>query len=127
MKKFLLLTLSVALVFAACKKDDDEPTPEPTPVNPNDTLPTIDSTQMALDSIQAALDSARAVINGYGYLKSYVDRSKFPNFKLTAAHDVSEFHNNTNGVFKMPKKPTSEFMGTYLHGIRNSNQAICLD
>lgn len=113
MKKFLLLTLSAALVFAACKKDDDEPTPEPTPVNPNDTtivnpsdtliepdtLPTIDSTQMALDSIQAALDSARAVINGYGYLKSYVDRSKFPNFKLTAAHDVSEFHNNTNGVF----------------------------
>jgi len=94
MKKFLLLTLSVSFVFAACEKDND--TPEPSPVNPSDTTSvSTDTTQINKDTAQITETS----VNAYGFLKSYIDRTRYPNFKLTAAHDVKEFHSNKNGVY----------------------------
>lgn len=83
MKKFMFLTLAVAIGFAACDKDNE--TPEPIgPDTPSDTTPTI--------------DSAKLNPNNYRYLKTYIDRAEHPIFKFSAAHDVTEFHNNTNGV-----------------------------
>ncbi len=73
MKKYLFLTMVVALVFVACEKDN-EPTPEP-----------IDPVDPPIDTVEY-------------FLKTYVDRSLHPDFKFSGALDVTEFHNNKNGV-----------------------------
>ena len=80
----MLLTLSVALCFAACKKDDENPTPDntTTPTDTTQTTPTIDLNNP----------------NNYQYLKTYIDRTKHPIFKFSGALDVTEFNKNTNGV-----------------------------
>ena len=71
MKKFLFLTLAVAIGFAACK-EDEEPQPEP------------------CDPIVYPTDTVTY------YLKTYVNRAMHPDFKLSGALDVNEFHNNRN-------------------------------
>ena len=85
MRKFLFLTLSVAVVFAACKNDNTDP--EPGPVNPSDTTKT-----------DTTVTPAKSSVNSLRYLKTYVDRAEHPDFKFSGALDVNEFHNNRNGV-----------------------------
>lgn len=84
MKKVFLLTLTVAVCFAACKKDEEKPSPDGPDTPSTDTTPAVDSTQFDP--------------NSYRFLKTYVDRSVHPDFKFSGALDVNEFHNNTNGV-----------------------------
>ena len=72
----MFLTLSVAVVFAACKNDKNDP--EPDPINPSDTT--------------------KSGVNSLRYLKTYVDRAEHPDFKFSGALDVNEFHNNRNGL-----------------------------
>lgn len=85
MRKFLFLTLSVAVVFAACKNDKNDP--EPDPINPSDTTKT-----------DTVVTPAKSGVNSLRYLKTYVDRAVHPDFKFSGALDVNEFHNNRNGL-----------------------------
>ena len=85
MRKFLFLTLSVAVVFAACKNDKNDP--EPDPINPSDTTKT-----------DTVVTPAKSGVNSLRYLKTYVDRAEHPDFKFSGALDVNEFHNNRNGL-----------------------------
>ncbi len=85
MRKFLFLTLSVAVVFAACKNDKNDP--EPDPINPSDTTKT-----------DTVVTPGKSGVNSLRYLKTYVDRAEHPDFKFSGALDVNEFHNNRNGL-----------------------------
>lgn len=87
MKKYLFLTLSVALAFAACEKDDETPVPDDPESTQTDTTRT--------DTV-IVVDSTIVSVNDYNYLKTYVDRAAHPGFKLSGALDVNEFHNNRN-------------------------------
>ena len=87
MKKFMLLTLSVVLCFAACKKDDENPLPDNPETTPTDTTKT--DTTKTVDLTNP---------NNYQFLKTYIDRVKHPGFKFSGALDVTEFNKNTNGV-----------------------------
>ncbi len=95
MKKFMLLTLSVALCFAACKKDN-EPTPEPNnpEVTPTDSTQT-DTTIVTppVDSAKIAAEQLQKKLNNYRYLKTYVDRAVRPNFKFSGAIEANDFNN----------------------------------
>lgn len=95
MKKFMLLTLSAALCFAACKKDD-EPTPEPNnpEVTPSDSTQT-DTTNVtpAVDSAKIAAEQLQKRLNSLRYLKTYVDRAEHPNFKFSGAIEANDFSN----------------------------------
>ena len=96
MKKFLFLTLSVALVFAACKKDDTEPEPNPDPiVNPSDTTKTDTTTVVPVDSAKIVAEQLRKKLNSYSYLKTYVDRSLHPDFKFSGAIEARDFSNQS--------------------------------
>ena len=95
MKRFLFLTLSVAMVFAACEKDDETPVPENPETNPSDTTQTTPADTTKTDTAIVVVDLNP---NHYGFLKTYIDRAKHPGFKFGGALDVSEFHNNTNKV-----------------------------
>ena len=81
----MFLTLSVAVVFAACKNDKNDP--EPDPINPSDTTKT-----------DTVVTPAKSGVNSLRYLKTYVDRAEHPDFKFSGALDVNEFHNNRNGL-----------------------------
>lgn len=81
----MFLTLSVAVVFAACKNDKNDP--EPDPINPSDTTKT-----------DTVVSPAKSGVNSLRYLKTYVDRAEHPDFKFSGALDVNEFHNNRNGL-----------------------------
>ena len=95
MKRFLFLALSVAMVFAACEKDDETPVPENLETNPSDTTQTTPADTTKTDTAIVVVDLNP---NNYGFLKTYIDRAKHPGFKFSGALDVSEFHNNTNKV-----------------------------
>ena len=95
MKRFLFLALSVAMVFAACEKDDETPVPENPETNPSDTTQTTPADTTKTDTAIVVVDLNP---NNYGFLKTYIDRAKHPGFKFSGALDVSEFHNNTNKV-----------------------------
>ena len=84
MRKVILFTLSIAVFFAACKKDEENPSPDGPDTPSTDTTPAVDSTKFNP--------------NSYRFLKTYVDRSVHPDFKFSGALDVNEFHNNTNSV-----------------------------
>lgn len=89
MKKFLFLTLVVALGFAACNKDNKDPEPNPGPiVNPSDTTQTSDTTKT--DTIVPPM---KADVNSLRYLKTYVDRAEHPNFKFSGAIEANDFNN----------------------------------
>lgn len=96
MKKFMLLTLSVALCFTACKKDDENPLPDNPETNPVDTTQTTPADTTKTDTTQVVVDLTNP--NNYRFLKTYVDRAKHPGFKFSGALDVTEFNRNTNGV-----------------------------
>ncbi len=81
----MFLTLSVAVVFAACKNDKNDP--EPDPINPSDTTKT-----------DTVVTPGKSGVNSLRYLKTYVDRAEHPDFKFSGALDVNEFHNNRNGL-----------------------------
>ena len=95
MKRFLFLALSVAMVFAACEKDDETPVLENPETNPSDTTQTTPADTTKTDTAIVVVDLNP---NNYGFLKTYIDRAKHPGFKFSGALDVSEFHNNTNKV-----------------------------
>ena len=100
MRKFLILTVSVALCFAACKKDNEE-TPEPNQpeVTPTDSTQTSDTTTVVpVDSAKIAAEQLQKKLNNYRYLKTYVDRAEHPDFKFSGALDVNDFHNNRSGL-----------------------------
>ena len=103
MKRFLFLALSVAMVFAACEKDDETPVPENPETNPSDTTQTTPADTTKTDTAIVVVDLNP---NNYGFLKTYIDRAKHPGFKFSGALDVSEFHNNTN---KMRDTVTAHF------------------
>lgn len=81
----MFLTLSVAVVFAACKNDKNDS--EPDPINPSDTTKT-----------DTVVTPGKSGVNSLRYLKTYVDRAEHPDFKFSGALDVNEFHNNRNGL-----------------------------
>ncbi|MBR2195160.1 MAG: hypothetical protein IJ911_06045 [Salinivirgaceae bacterium] len=56
MKKFMLLTLSVALCFTACKKDDENPLPDNPETNPVDTTQTTPADTTKTDTTQVVVD-----------------------------------------------------------------------
>ena len=96
MKKFLFLTLAVAVGFSACKKDNKDP--EPDPINPSDTTKTDTAVVVPVDSTEIKAEQLQKRINSLRYLKTYVDRAEHPDFKFSGALDVTEFHNNTKHV-----------------------------
>ena len=99
MRKFLILTVSVALCFAACKKDNEKPEPEQPEVTPTDSTQTPDTTTVVpVDSAKIAAEQLQKKLNNYRYLKTYVDRAEHPDFKFSGALDVNDFHNNRSGL-----------------------------
>lgn len=91
MKKLLLSLLSVALVFAACEKDN-EPLPEPGPINPSDTT-TVDTTNVVpVDSTKIKAELLQKKLNSYDYLKTYVNRTAHPIFKFSGAIEAWDFN-----------------------------------
>lgn len=92
MKKLLLLAAAATLVLAGCKKDDNDP--EPNPVVNNDQNKNKDNPNDN-NGKQDPNNNSSSLPN---YLKACINRDAHPIFKFSGALDVNEFHNNVNGI-----------------------------
>ena len=99
MKKrfFLVSLLAASVAMNSCSKEESssvKPINFDTTTNKNIDTSTVNPTPTPTpEPVNPSL-----VIDENSTLKSFVDRVKYPNYKLSGALDVGEFHNNTNGV-----------------------------
>ncbi len=99
-KDFMLLLLAAGVSFYSCGKDDSSSVK---PINfggDTTTNSNVDTTQVKPSPEPPKPDDSKKTIeiNENSTLKSFVDRAKYPNYKLSGALDVGEFHNNRNGI-----------------------------
>lgn len=86
--------LSVALVFAACEKDN-EPQPEPGPINPSDTTTVDTAVVVPVDSTKIKAELLQKKLNSYDYLKTYINRTEHPIFKFSGAIEAWDFNSQS--------------------------------
>ena len=86
--------LSVALVFAACEKDN-EPQPEPGPINPSDTTKVDTAVVVPVDSTKIKAELLQKKLNSYDYLKTYINRTEHPIFKFSGAIEAWDFNSQS--------------------------------
>ena len=86
--------LSVALVFAACEKDN-EPQPEPSPINPSDTTTVDTAVVVPVDSTKIKAKLLQKKLNSYDYLKTYINRAEHPIFKFSGAIEAWDFNSQS--------------------------------
>lgn len=87
--------LSVALVFAACEKDN-ELQPEPGPINPSDTTTVDTAVVVPVDSTTIKAELLQKKLNSYDYLKTYINRTEHPIFKFSGAIEAWDFNSQSN-------------------------------
>ncbi len=90
MKKLLLIPLAAALCLStACGDDDEEitPTSEPDPNETSNNNPPDEQEQKDPEEEVPKINP-----NSFGYLKSYIDRSAHPIFKLSGAIEAWDFN-----------------------------------
>ena len=86
--------LSAALVFAACEKDN-EPQPEPGPINPSDTTTVDTAVVVPVDSTKIKAELLQKKLNSYDYLKTYINRAEHPIFKFSGAIEAWDFNSQS--------------------------------
>ena len=86
--------LSVALVFAACEKDN-EPQPEPGPINPSDTTKVDTAVVVPVDSTKIKAELLQKKLNSYDYLKTYINRTEHPIFMFSGAIEAWDFNSQS--------------------------------
>jgi len=99
-----ILTISLTLLlavgsFVSCGDDDTPTKPNYKPTSSN-----------ADTNNQSNTEENNDVELGTGGLKTFLNHKKYPNFKVSAALDVGEFHDNRNGLRDIIKENFEEIV-----------------
>ena len=93
-RKVIFLSLLAVMSLYSCSKEESNPVK----LEGKDTVTNNTPNNTIKPEKESEKNNSKIVIDETSTLKSFVNRAKYPNYKLSAALDVNEFHNNNNGI-----------------------------